>query len=1086
MENQISMGVIRRESLPTDIVAELLNRDVALWIGRGVGQTKEDAASLGKMVLLPWRLVMCEEDSSTLASTLKELGNQGDRFSKNRGFVDVIASDPEDIQLTPRALPIFFLNGRADAEDSQESNNLSRNAMLRRRLNMVKRLIDTKPRMLVVVSDGDPVTFDAVQELWEEGFRSILTYFTQDEPEIQRITDWTNASLGPPLVQICELARVKFAKYLFDATDKLAQPDRLVIRYRTSEKTIISLDVTGYERTEYPLLNHYDLILERNLHPLLPEELSEQELNSFFERSSDSWKPYAAGLPWIREQMCVKKVLDALDEVARTNYEHNQLLLISAEAGAGGTTFARSLAFEAAKAGFPAFVAKQSKFTPETTELTSFLFRIHQRQFDAISGSSETEVSPQTDYSEIPGLIVFDVHHWAGNERGLQSFMRGLARESRAAVVLAVVDSTSVSELPETKVLDSAITHSLKKDEVLELGYHLNRFLEPKSRGRTPDEWRAFGAYHAPLIGDLSQTTSSFWIALGFWLRRQLNLDTSIQSWLYSQFRSANLTNELRCILLRIAALSLSRHQLAEGLLPTSPKGTYPYSVQLEEARRQIPGLGLCRVVSETSRQWLISHPLLARYVVNATFSDREMVKVLGFEGCTNAVSFQLELLRHTATDKRLGTERYLFLAKDFAVNTLKLDRDGNREFFIEWRRVLDILEEMPERVWDTSRSFNHHVAISRRRVARDETTFMLSDQEKREQLRLAIEHLEYAIEKLEATDEEERDLNILNSLARAYQDLAELEEDLNGNQEEIKQYREKAGVCIRRALQDDPNSSYVLETLARDLIQHSKAYPEESIGKACEALGFIHRALSLESAVSRKEKLMRLLGDCLHILRDERGEDEISRLCAGGNALGFVARAWIELQEGSRDEMSVDFRGMPVPLLDTALTILDEIPEEGHTWLDLELKYGLLSSRSPLDFAQQIAVLDELQGTNVRLDVQRRVEYAILLYQIGRNIEGNNLFWQLRREMQDSSVFVTIPQRLRVLLNPTDKKPLICLATVSEERGYRGRAIVRDFGRGYVPFIPRDFGQAKMPVGTRFRCAISFGTNGPFAKPPS
>ncbi len=1086
MDKQISIGAIRQKSLPSDFTGELLNRDVALWIGRGVGLFEEEAALIADVVGLPWRLVICEEDTATLVSALRELAKTPDDLTSKRGFIDIIASDPEDIRLTPRALPVFFINGRSGAEESRESNKLSPHGMMRRRLNMLKRLIDEKPRMLAVVSDGNPETFRTIQELWEEGFRSRLTYFTQEEDEIQKMADWTEASLGPPMIHICELPRREFAESLIESTKKLLQPDRLGIRFRTGAKTKISLDVTESERAEYPLLDHYDLILERDLGPILPEELSEDELSDFFQRAGDSWKPYAANLPWIREPGCVKKLISEIERVAETNYQYNKLFLIEAESGAGGTTFAHSLAFEVAKAGFPTFVARQSKFLPDTTEVTSFLFRVHQKNLNMRGIPTESENEQSDGYSETPALIVFDAHHWVGNEQGIHSFMRALANDSRSAVVLTVCDPSSIRDIPEGEVINSVLTHSITDEEVLELGEHLNRFLAPKNRARTSDEWRGFANIYRPIIGDVSQSMSSFWISLGFWLRRQLNLDTSLQSWLYEQFLGADLSDELRCIILRVAALTLGKHPVPEGLLPTSPKGTFPYSVQLQEAQRQIPGLGLHRAITKTDRQWAVSHSLLARYLLNAVFSDRTTLNHLGFEKCLNVVTFHLELLRQTATDENLGTSKYLPLANDFAINILKLDRDGNREFFVAWREVLSILESMPERLWDTSRSFNHHVAISRRRVALDEQMFAPTEDEKKEQLRLAIEHLEYALNELEATDEEERDLNILNSLARAYQDIAELEQKSDGNPEEIQEYRDKALGCIRRALDADPNNSFVLETLARDFIQNAKASPTGSIGKVCEALGYIHRALSLESAFFRKERLTELLGECLNLLQGENGTAEIERLCERGKSLGFVAKAWLEFRSGTSGEVSSDFEGMSPSLLQRALNILSDIPEHAHTWLDLKLKYDILCSLRPLDFSGQIALLDELQGTTFKLDLQLQLEYAILLFQIGRSAEGSRIFRQLRREISDSGTFVTVPKRLRVLLTPDGKKQLTCEAVVSEERGYRCRAIIKDFGRDYVPFIPRDFGQLRMPVGTHFRCAISFSPNGPFANPPS
>jgi len=49
MDKKISLGAMRKKSLPSDFTSELLNRDAALWIGRGVGLSEEGAALIAKV-----------------------------------------------------------------------------------------------------------------------------------------------------------------------------------------------------------------------------------------------------------------------------------------------------------------------------------------------------------------------------------------------------------------------------------------------------------------------------------------------------------------------------------------------------------------------------------------------------------------------------------------------------------------------------------------------------------------------------------------------------------------------------------------------------------------------------------------------------------------------------------------------------------------------------------------------------------------------------------------------------------------------------------------------------------------------------
>lgn len=1087
MDRLVSQGVVQYPTPPGNVIDEILNRDAALWVGEGVGLTEEQAAMVAKLMALPWRLVLCEENSEILVSQLTQFGRQKDVLASHRGFIKVISRDPRSIICPARALPIYLLNGREGADDLSDSNRLSATATQRRRLNMIERLLDEKPRMLVVVSCGEHSVLPAVRDVWEEGFRSQLVYITESKKEVDDLKSWCSQSSGPPLVQVISEPCSEFINYCVEKTKALLKPDRYVLRYRVAEDSYAELDVTSCENVEYPILDRYHLLLARDLTPIQAEDLSDDALNSFFQKSSESWKPYAAGVPWARGEEDAAKVLRGLEEVAAGGYEQNRLYFIASEPGAGGTTLAHDIAWKVAKKGFPTLVAKQISFVPDVTELTSFLFRVRQlfiekNHLSSASGSEDSgELPPET-----PALLVFDVPHWKGREQQLRTFMWRLRQDSRPAVVLVVVEAGTVEELSEGTIVSDAPTHSLTEEDALNLGRHLNLFLKPKRRDRSPEEWLAFWRTYSPQIGDIAGNVGSFWVSLQFWLRRQLDLTDSIQRWLYDQFSQADLSNELRAIILTIAELSLHRQSYPEGLFPVSPEGAFPHSVLLEDARREIPALGLIRVRAQAGPQWLISHVLLARYLLTAAFRDRKFLKDLGFGDCTSIVNFRLELLHQLATREDLGTTKHLPLAQEFAVNILKLDREGNREFFAEWRRVLEILEEMPDSIWDISRTFNHHVAISRRRVAVDHQMFVPSADEQRTNLELAIEHLEYAltIDRDKLDTEDEKDLNILNSLARAYQDLANVEIETGADLAKVKSLRDKATTYVRKAAQEDPNSPYVLETLAHDLVQRSKLFLGDSSRNVCEALGLIQRALALESAVYRRDHLLTLMRDCLEILKWDDLQEVSSRLRKKGDPFGFIAQAWLILQGEDDIELTDDFNLIPPNRCEEALGVLERVPSSSRCMYDLMLKYSLLASLRPLEFSEQLEVLDELQSTGAVANLQMSVEYAILLYQNGRSQEGSGLFREIRRSIAKTDVFVTVPHRMRVLLEPVSKKPLVCQAVAVEERGFRSRACVQEFARDRIPFIPRDFGKKSIPVGEQFSCNITFGPNGPFIKP--
>src|SRR5262249_32266546 len=147
----------------------------------------------------------------------------------------------------------------------------------------------------------------------------------------------------------------------------------------------------------------------KDLTRMLPEDLPEPEFRAFFDRSSSSWRPYAAGLPCPRDSSEKTRLLKILSRISEQGSEANTIGYVMAESGRGGTTSSRLLAFEAATAGYPALVARQPHFRPESTEIESFLFRVKQKLNPA---EPSTDESPPV---EVPWVVVFDVTHWAGH-----------------------------------------------------------------------------------------------------------------------------------------------------------------------------------------------------------------------------------------------------------------------------------------------------------------------------------------------------------------------------------------------------------------------------------------------------------------------------------------------------------------------------------------------------------------------------------------------------------------------------------------------------------------------------------------------
>ena len=1074
------------DSLSPLVLSRLSNRDVALWIGPGVEAEVENIERLGKLIELPWSHVLCESSNSSLSKWLEESGNSQPRLVRRRGFVHPIYSNPEGLELPPRSLPVYFLNGRDDANERNERSDLTVNAMLMRRLNMIHRLEVAKPASLVVLSFGGESPIKTLIDLWQEGFRSHFVIYTNNLDEISRIDDWMAQSGAPPAIDHCTGPFDCISDELIAQANILLPEDRYTVRVRTSSGGSNDIDITDCELSENPILDRYDVILSRDIISLGPEDLSSDELNSFFGGSDQSWRPYAANLPWERDTTANLRLESHLKKLIGTNGEQATILAIASESGAGGSTRARTLGMFAARLGFPTMVAKAFKFKPKVTELERYFFEIRKltRNIPEV-GRNQLEANVDSPTADVPWMLIFDIQHWEGRSSELIHFTRTLSRSGQAILVLVVTGMDATDELtsaPNFSTID-VLMHELQPEDAVSLGRHLNRFLRIHGKEKTESQWSAFWERHRPINVDVP--SASFWITLEFWLRGQFDMTESIQSWVSRQYFTAEMTNDMRMLLLEITALSVERQPYPEALLPSSAANEFPYSHQLMEVRSELPSLSLVRAGAPPFSQWILAHDLIGRHLLAAVFGSRAHLASLGFSNIEDAAQLRLGLLRRIATRPELARRNNKPLAIEFAVNILKLGTDGNLDFARYWKTVLEIFESMSMDIWDTSRSFNHHVAISRRRVAVSDTIFRLTLEEKKSQLVAAIEHVEYALLKLNRSDEDDESaMNLLNTLSLAYQNLAEFEREAGADESRLTELRDKATDAARRAQSENPSNSYVLETFARNLLQNGQIYPDLSTKCAAEALAYIYQAMQLDRSLLREEKLATLAGDAIAMLRADNGDKELERICASGNPLGFLGRALLALLGDGQRMTKEILVSIPAERLDQALDIIDQAPERLNPLL-LRFRYDLIVSKTPRAFEKQLDLLDELEGLPGRVPLQLQLEHAILLHQRNRHPDATKRYNFIRKEFRRRDEYLDVPQRLRWLITE-DGKHRLCVAQVVEDGDLRSKAKVRELRDLIIPFRPQEFGNRRMAPGTTFTCSINFGVMGPFIKPPT
>lgn len=325
--------LLSADRIPDSLLARVESRDVALWVRRLRG-LHQDRSALVKFLGLPWRLVICEDYDDQVFADLQAADSSDELMVRRRGLVQILDRDPSRVELPQRCLPIFLLNGKDPKKDQGGFEERLRH------LTMLEQLRRSAVRQILVISSGeDPIPPD-LNELWSTGFKCFLTIESVVEDANTTVQDWAKRNRA-----IATLVSVAADVALTDllARYELAFPDqRRIVRIRDHDGNFRRVDVTAADEPERPILGYYTLIEERELHLLSPGELDDQDLIEFFQDSTSSWRPYAAGLPWNREPDAQVGLLNYMRRLVTEGPEENKILYLVSESGAGGTTLARS------------------------------------------------------------------------------------------------------------------------------------------------------------------------------------------------------------------------------------------------------------------------------------------------------------------------------------------------------------------------------------------------------------------------------------------------------------------------------------------------------------------------------------------------------------------------------------------------------------------------------------------------------------------------------------------------------------------------------------------------------------------------
>jgi hypothetical protein len=1050
-------AVLQHDLLPAATLDRIAARNVALWIDQPPDHFSE-WEMLAQLVSLPWRLVLFEGAHVALRNAIEKM-ERNPQYERARGLLYPIARDPLDTPLPAHSLGIYFLDG-VEHGTGDEAQHIGRLASTRRRANMLKRLQDAAPSDILLLSWGSPSCAQDIAELRSEGLETRLLVCPGQVIEDDLGFDYS--LIRGSHEEILRAAEAHLRAVLPSSS--------LRIRVQASAGTYRTVDLSPAVDANRPITNAFSLPVSSDLVAIGEENLDGNDLEGFFSASELNWKHYAAGLPWPRLRRAQAEILNQLRQSTSDGGGNTVILYVVAQPGSGATTFLRSVAFEAAKAGYPTLIARPGLGRPNFGDARTFLLE-------------SSLILKDGGQSGPAWLIAFDVEHFTDHEGELESYASELQRIGYPSVVLVASTEPTRAPLqsnPRSRLLDK-ITHEVSREDAVSLGRHLRRFLEPHGKSRSEHEWESFWAKHCP---DDSLREASFWLALEFWLKRELDLSETIQEWLSRQLSKSKAIKSTKVALLRVAALAVGLTPTPLFAVSATQRGTKSAAISsLRILSSELPALGLVEQDLNLERVWRIVHSQLARYILVAACRHPPLRSELEI-GHDDPIALRLDLIESVVSNPEIARPENKWLVEALAIRVLKLDSGAlGEEFFPLWPHVLRVLTEQTHLV-RTSRTYVHHVAISCRRCGQMARNFGASLDERVFVVKKAVELLIFALDKMRYREGDETDLNLLNSLARSYQDLAELESELGANRARLSELRALASEAASRAEKLSSGNRYVLETLASSLLMEAQQDRDKEVECATQALGYVLRAMQLDSALQRMPHLTRLATRALGALVKEENQAAIARLISDGNPLGYIASAWSTLYP-CEDEIrwDLDISELPKGSLIKADSILRSAPDQSNSIL-IELLYKVTCGLRPYDFREQLNILEGLVARDARLPLQLDYERAVLFHQTGRHNDANRHFRHIRTELREGRGYVTVPSRLSWFVGPDGSRQRVT-AVVKEIQAFRGYASVRGLGEGAsVPFRPDEFGGDRLRVGQQFQCEVSFGPNGPLLRP--
>ncbi|MHB1557911.1 MAG: hypothetical protein ACYC61_10555 [Isosphaeraceae bacterium] len=1047
------------------LAGAIANREAVLWIGPSFPAFAlgEDLTSALRTVLLRrWAAVFIDAPRLPTAGIVDD-ERQADDLELR--YFETEAPG----QLPGNRLPFYGLRGPEGAVGPNASDDP---LGMFRRLSMLRQM----PVDLDVIAVGISGPDDLAGLLEAVKVAPQLRRLTVVAPEgmdlgplavapLDRLTHW--AGSWKDFRELIDESTIGFAR----------EVTRLRVRTNARDADLKSVDISGCIDQSYPVTQAFDLIPATAF--VKDRAITEEEVQSFLEDPTGAWLPYSEGVPYPRHRPFRESLLKHLRRFGREGHAASFTAWLTADDGSGVTTALHHVCFEVAREGFPVLVARRDVPHFDFSQLSAFLTHASDRM-------AEEGIS----VPEVPWVIAFDSEHTDLHWEFIVGACNGLKNLIRSVVIVAVRPTRLSSSVSRLKALgtnrilggdDSLLTNTITVDEGVSLGEHLRRFLPGLAKLGRSDWERYIGDTVRMAQGD---RRSLFWVALRFWLLRLPGAEESLRHWLARKFTDlAGGRPAAYRGLLEVAAMASHRLVLPISLL------------QPEEAaairaitRDSSNALGLRLVRYPHGLGATFTHPQVAEEILRIAMDDSKALVAVDMQVCASRLDLELHLLARVVRRPEAGLVECVPIMEDMVTTALRVDpHEAPRNYQVR-DRIVELLEQAPDSLWDKSQLFNHHLAKARRHLAADPPPGdEWTTEARREQLHLAEQHLLDALDHIHPVDQDraELPLNLRVSLALTYDVRARLEEN-DGQPDASAKFRRKGEEQYALGMALDADNSYVLENFARFKLWVAEKMPRSAdrTRMVVEAIAMLEWERSSNPNSRREEPITLELARAFSLLEDNGGQRYLLDLTKGGNEVALVALARLELrtEEGAPPSDEAD---------EQAEQYLGQVKSSEATWRSRSLLYEIVSRRAPLDFARRLELLRELDDTEFVWPLQLLLESGILMFQVGdpeRRREGEAVFVRLRNQLRERSGEVEVPRELKFLRDPKTgfkgrlETSIFVKNTSSPGKSFYG--IPHGWQTIDIPFRPHRFGRDRIPRGAELDCYIQFTNFGPQAVP--